>query len=522
MRTISINDPLANGNLKMRHWTIGHRITAGFAANTMIAIGLGMFAFVQLLNIRGYSTKITGESLPDMSAGGQLALNSQSLINYNSNLIVKQCMLQDEEMKKVVGVQLTESLRALEKEFDSFGQSLRDPKEKQRFVVIQSAKTAYSSTLQKILEFNATGNPQDAMEMNKTELEPAAMSLVAAIRESVDYDRAQAVLVGDQIQAAVTHANRAILVGLGVVLVMAVSISAMIVIGTTCRLRTIAFSLDEASVEVASAGQQVAGSSRTVADGASGQATSLRQTGNSLVAMRHMIERSSATAEKAKDLAGQAKIAAEAGVSEMSGMAAAMDAICEANQNIGCIIKVIDEIAFQTNVLALNAAVEAARAGEAGLGFAVVASEVHRLAARATDAARLTGEKITDSLAKSEFGASICTKVAGGLRQIACKAEDVNSLIGQIAEASREQTRGIRELDSTMAHLDKLTELNTSSALQSANASEALITQADSLAEVVSGLLQFVGGAGLHQSDQELTDNRYKFEAGYQKALKAI
>ena len=79
-----------------------------------------MFAFVQLLNIRGYSTKITGESLPDMYAGGQLALNSQSLINYNSNLIVKQCMLQDEEMKKVVGVQLTESLRALEKELDSF------------------------------------------------------------------------------------------------------------------------------------------------------------------------------------------------------------------------------------------------------------------------------------------------------------------------------------------------------------------------------------------------------------------
>src|SRR5258708_25224821 len=158
-------------------------------------------------------------------------------------------------------------------------------------------------------------------------------------------------------------------------------------------------------------------------------------------------------------------------------MVAAMNDINTSSDKVSKIIKVIDEIAFQTNILALNAAVEAARAGEAGLGFAVVADEVRNLAQRSAQAARETAEKIEDSIRKSEHGVELNAKVGLSLHEIVDKARKVDTLVAEIAQACKEQTQGISQINLAVTQMDKVTQTNAASAEESASASNELAAQ---------------------------------------------
>jgi methyl-accepting chemotaxis protein len=207
-----------------------------------------------------------------------------------------------------------------------------------------------------------------------------------------------------------------------------------------------------------------------------------------------MTRRNAENADHAKNLANQARVAADHGAADMKHMIAAMDAIKSSSDNIAKIIKTIDEIAFQTNILALNAAVEAARAGEAGMGFAVVADEVRNLAQRSAQAARETAEKIEDSIHKSEQGVQISGQVAQSLAQIVEKARKVDELVAEIAVASREQSQGIQQVNIAVSEMDKVTQSNAANAEESASASEELNAQAAILKDAVDELVKMVGG----------------------------
>ena len=178
----------------------------------------------------------------------------------------------------------------------------------------------------------------------------------------------------------------------------------------------------------------------------------------------------------------------------MEEMKRAMDAIKGASDDISKIIKTIDEIAFQTNILALNAAVEAARAGEAGMGFAVVAEEVRNLAQRSAQSAKETAGKIEDSVKKSEHGVQICGKVAQSLSAIVGKARQVDTLVAEIAQASKEQTQGIEQVNTAVSQMDKVTQSNAAGAEESAAAAEELSAQAVVLQESVAELRALVDG----------------------------
>ena len=269
---------------------------------------------------------------------------------------------------------------------------------------------------------------------------------------------------------------------------------------------------------IGSAGQ-VSSASQSLAEGAGEQAASLEETSSSLEEMSSMTKRNAENAQKANDLAKQARSAADKGVGDMQAMSAAMEAIKISSDDIAKIIKTIDEIAFQTNILALNAAVEAARAGEAGMGFAVVADEVRNLAQRSAQAAKETAAKIEGAITKTAQGVELSGKVAETLNEIVTKARQVDELAAEVAGASHEQTQGITQINTAVGQMDKVTQSNAANAEESAAAAQELNAQAAAMKECVAELLHLVGGG--HAADLSAAPHHANGDGPARPALKA-
>jgi methyl-accepting chemotaxis protein len=183
----------------------------------------------------------------------------------------------------------------------------------------------------------------------------------------------------------------------------------------------------------------------------------------------------------------------------MQDMMGAIDEIKKSSDRIAKIIKVIDDIAFQTNILALNAAVEAARAGEAGMGFAVVAEEVRNLAQRSAQAAKDTTEMIETNIELSVNGVEVAERVKNALKEITAQAKKVNELMDEIAAASQEQSQGIEQVNKAIVQVESITQQNATNSEETACASEELNTQAQTLREITRQLSILVNGKAVQK-----------------------
>jgi len=244
--------------------------------------------------------------------------------------------------------------------------------------------------------------------------------------------------------------------------------------------------INNASAQVAAGSRQVSDSAQALSQGSTEQASSVEQLTASMEEISTQTKLNASNATQANELALAAKEGAIKGNEHMQGMLKAMDDINESSGNIFKIIKVIDEIAFQTNILALNAAVEAARAGQHGKGFAVVAEEVRNLAARSANAAKETTALIEGSIKKVEGGTKIASETAVALNQIVDGVTKATNLVGEIATASNEQALGINQVNQGILQVSDVVQTNSATSEESAAASEELSSQAELLREQVS------------------------------------
>jgi methyl-accepting chemotaxis protein len=475
----------------MKTLTIGKRIYILAGLLCAIIAGLSLFSIVTLNRLRSTSENVTQDALPGL-ASAAIANEAQSraqlwLARYLRTETSAQRAAIKQELDKI-GTQISDAV-------ERFKATIHSSEEQALFDRFNAARTNYRQARDRFYEL---------MESDRAAAEATANGAMTAAyndyvkvgNELFAHNENAAEQEAETLRRDVARANT-ILVFLALGTVLAgVALSLFIVRKINHALAEVVDTVSAGSDQIASASGQVSATSQSLAEGSSEQAASLEESSASLEEMSSMTKRSADNAQQAKASAAQTRDSADRGAGEMASMQKAMEGIQTASTDIAKILKTIDEIAFQTNILALNAAVEAARAGEAGAGFAVVADEVRALAQRCAAAAKETAVKIDESVSKSQQGVAISNGVARSFGEIQTQIRQLDELVVEMANASREQSQGIQQVATAVSQMDKVTQSNASNAEETAAAAEELNAQAALLKEAVSNLQRLAGSGG--------------------------
>ncbi len=307
------------------------------------------------------------------------------------------------------------------------------------------------------------------------------------------------------------HADRMVLL---ILIVAIVSFIAALVIGIFLS-RSISRPINQVTGDLFSSAQslegaanQVSSSGQELSSGASELASSVEEMTSSLEELQSIIESNTKTVSQAKILMGDANKGAKDSGVKMTELGVAIGEITDNSRQIERIIKVIDDIAFQTNILALNAAVEAARAGDAGRGFAVVADQVKNLAQKSAEAAKETAGLIAKAIDSVQKGELLGNTVAEAAQKSGDLMDKVDQLMDEVARASQEQLKGANQVTKAVGQINSVTQQTASSAEETAAAGEEILGQSGMMRQVVEGLNSLVKGESKGGSQNREIENK--------------
>jgi methyl-accepting chemotaxis protein len=482
----------------MNTLTIPRRIALGLAALVLVGVLLGVVSLWRIDGINRHVRTISGNSLPSVVTLSRIIENNSAAMTAARSALLAAAAADN---SGATAARATFDRAAADGAAlcDEYLNLISDEEDGRIFAAARVARDTFLGAARQALDLVAAGDDGAALAKMRGDVENAARACVDLFKADIDHN----VRLADRAVAAAGNAVRTsgLVIGamIGAASLLGLLLGTVVIRSTTRVLRTISATLEENAAQAATASGQLATISQTVAAGCGAQGSSVAETSTALEQMSAMIRSTAGNAAQAKDLAVQARSAAETGARTMVDMNAAMRAIEDSSAEVAKIVKDIDEIAFQTNILALNAAVEAARAGAAGAGFAVVADEVRSLAQRSAAAARETAAKIEAAIASSRLGGERCARVGASLDEIATTITAADTLVAEIATAAREQAQGIGQIGSAMADLDKVTQDNAARAAEGASAAAELTSQAQSMREHVEWLRSLVSAAAQKQ-----------------------
>jgi methyl-accepting chemotaxis protein/methyl-accepting chemotaxis protein-1 (serine sensor receptor) len=369
------------------------------------------------------------------------------------------------------------------------------PEEQEAVNAIQSALDQWVDNFREFADMSAAGQGEEASQITLKKTTPVMDTLE---KNAAAFGQQNSVRRDVAIAAVETgiQRNELVVAVLTVLVLLAGAGGFFAVTGLARTLKRIAESVASGAEQVAQAAAQVSSSSQALARSASDNAASLEQTSASTEEINSMARRNTENSGRAASIVTDTGENFGATNRALDDMVVAMGEINSSSQKISKIIKVIDEIAFQTNILALNAAVEAARAGEAGMGFAVVADEVRNLAQRCAQAARDTASLIEDSITKSDDGKSKVDRVADSIRALTAQAGQVRTLVDEVNVGSQEQAKGLEQISRAITHMEQAGQATAATAEEGAAAAEELTAQSATLTEIGRQLHGLVDGGG--------------------------
>jgi methyl-accepting chemotaxis protein len=474
--------------------TIGKKLMWAFGAMLALTLGLAYSALSSVSTL-GKELDNTGNVTARKSQiAGELALNAATMSRGQRGLVAYSA-LKDSAHAEAAKQLFYSSAAEMQKLLAEIRPLLHVERARQAADSVSQAVSAWTPLMQDLARLCAEQKFDQEMTRVLTKMSDSGNQV---IKSAGDLSQVQKELFAASVQEGAVQVSRSgwiaiVLIGLclgvgcGVVFIVRQISSA---------LQRVAEQMNDSGNQVASASNEVAASSQALAQGASEQAASLEETLASTEEINSMARKNTENARSAAEVVTQSGQNFMAANQSLDQMVVAMGDINTQSGKISKIIKVIDEIAFQTNILALNAAVAAARAGEAGMGFAVVADEVRNLAQRCAQAAKDTAELIEESIAKSADGKAKMDQMATVIHAISEQAAQVKTMVDEVTVGSQEQARGIEQIAKAVTQMEQVTQKTAASAEESASAGEQLSAQAQTMHAVVAELQQMVGGGG--------------------------
>ncbi len=469
--------------------SIKKKVAAGFGVVIALAATLGAVALFKLTALTGYVDNIATRLLPGIFVGERIEeLAKEQRMFMLLHLGARDAAERTVDERKAA--ELEEQIRKTEQDYEAANSGGRDREILARF---RAAHERVFDNWPKIVPLSRAGKLSEAVAAWKADIAPAAMEQSIASQDLSKMNREAAAAAAKLALETAASDRRWTWMTLLFVLAAGVLESSYI-------LRVLGLSLGESVTElrrgaerVARAAGQIASSSQALAQNASEQAATLQETSASSEEIAAMTRKNADHVRSAASEMALADAEVREANRKLEQMVASMEQIKTSSEKISKIIRVIEEIAFQTNILALNAAVEAARAGEAGMGFAVVAGEVRNLAQRSAQAAKDSAGLIEDSLDTAQTGGARLAQVAQSIAVITAHSSRVKALIDEVDAGSQEQARGMEQIAQAVSQMERVTQGTAASAEQGAYSSEELNAQAWAMTAIVHKLEALAG-----------------------------
>lgn len=478
-----------------KKWTIGAKLGATLASVIGIAVLLGAASLRTSGQLSLELEHAVGVVARTQLLAGQAATASATMES-GERAIAFALVLQQTDKAAAARREYDRAQKELSDSIAELASVAKDGASAQAIAALQTKAEAQQRNHSEFESLLSRGQMDVALKLFEERLAPGLQEMNAHAKALVKSQQEQLAVVTASAESHKTQ-NRLILLVLCIAAIPVAVGSAVVIRRVSGTLRLLSSQISTAAHQVEEASRQISDSSRLVAEGSSKQAGSLQETSASSQELSSITQKNAEQSHNATVVMSEVDSRVQEANSTLEEMVASMKGISASSEKIAKIIKVIDEISFQTNILALNAAVEAARAGEAGMGFAVVADEVRRLAQRCAQAAKDTAALIEESIQTSAEGSRKIERMSQSVGSITESTTRVKQIVDQLNMASQEQSQGIDLIARSLTQLEAATQQAAASAEQSAAVSQSMADQSTVMNRVVTDLVSLVGEAEL-------------------------